>query len=398
MSQAGSTVNAAAAGFIQTINGDTGSITGNNVTIYTNNAAVNSGSTIKFTNSGTISTLNVTDASDNTIFGKGAGNLTLSNGNNTGFGKFSLNGLTTGSSNTAFGSLSLVGCTTSPDNTAIGAGSIFSLTTGSGFNSALGNTSLNQLATGSYNVAIGSFAGINYTGAESSNILISNRGTLGESNVIRIGTTGSGNQQQNKCYVAGIDGVNVGSVATVVTESGGQLGTAVITAGSNITVTPGANTITIAASGGGTTCIFSAYLSSTQSNVTGDGTVYTIPFNTALVNTGGAYNTGTGVFTAPTTGNYLFTSSVNMDGLLNTHTDGIISLLGSAYENRFFRCNFGAIAAAGIVEASGSFIIPMNAGATMSVFLFVANGTKVVNVIGAAAPGTYTNFAGYLIL
>jgi hypothetical protein len=146
-----------------------------------------------------------------------------------------------------------------------------------------------------------------------------------------------------------------------------------------------------------TTCIFSAYLSSTQSNVTGDGTVYTIPFNTALVNLSGSYNTGTGIFTAPTTGNYFFTCSVNVDGLLTTHTDGILSLSGSNYENRFFRCNFGAIASSGIVQASGSVIIPMTAGQTMSVFAFAANGTKVVDIIGAAAPGIYTNFSGYLI-
>jgi hypothetical protein len=39
----------------------------------------------------------------------------------------------------------------------------------------------------------------------------------------------------------------------------------------------------------------------------------------------------------------------------------------------------------------------MTAGQTMSVFAFAANGTKVVDIIGAAAPGIYTNFSGYLI-
>jgi len=43
--------------------------------------------------------------------------------------------------------------------------------------------------------------------------------------------------------------VNVGSVAKVVTLASDQLGTATITGGAGIVVTPGANTITIASSG-----------------------------------------------------------------------------------------------------------------------------------------------------
>jgi hypothetical protein len=76
-----------------------------------------------------------------------------------------------------------------------------------------------------------------------------NSGTAGDNHVMRLGTTGSGIGQVNTTYIAGIDGVNVGSVATVVTEAGDKLGTAVITAGTGISVTPGANTITIASTG-----------------------------------------------------------------------------------------------------------------------------------------------------
>ena len=87
---------------------------------------------------------------------------------------------------------------------------------------------------------------------ESSNIVIGNNGTAGDNNVIRIGTQGTGSAQQSTCYIAGIEGVNVGSIATVVSiaTATGQLGSTTITAGSNITVTGAANTITIAASSG----------------------------------------------------------------------------------------------------------------------------------------------------
>lgn len=165
----------------------------------------------------------------------------------------------------------------------------------------------------------------------------------------------------------------------------------------SVVITPLADGIDLSVSIAGTTCLFSAYRSSTASDVTGDGTAYTIPFNTAVINLSGSYNTGTGVFTAPTTGNYLFTSTVNIQGLLTGHTEGIFSFNGSNYETRFARYNMGAMATSGVFSASGSVIVPMTAGQTMSVFVFVTNGAKVVDVVGAAAPVFYTNFSGYLI-
>jgi hypothetical protein len=146
-----------------------------------------------------------------------------------------------------------------------------------------------------------------------------------------------------------------------------------------------------------TTCLFSAYRSSTASDVTGDGTVYTIPFDTALVNLGAAYNTGTGVFTAPTTANYLFQSTVNVSDLQISHAEGIFGFVGSAFESRFARYNMGAMATAGVFSASGSLVVPLTAGQTMSVFAFATGGSKVVDVIGAASPAIFTNFSGYLI-
>lgn len=143
--------------------------------------------------------------------------------------------------------------------------------------------------------------------------------------------------------------------------------------------------------------ILTAYLSSTQNNVTGDGTVYTIPFNTVLVDTASAYNSGTGVFTAPFTGNYLFNATVNLDGLDIAHTEGIFSFNGSVYESRFARYNMGAMSTAGTFQQSGSVQIPMTAGDTMSVFAFANSGTKTVDVIGAAAPAIYTNFSAYYL-
>lgn len=122
---------------IQTINGDTGSITGSTVTIFANNATNNSGSSIKFVNSGTVSTLNVTDAFENTLIGLGAGNLTLTGIANTGLGENVLQSITNGL-----------------QNTAIGQDAAFSMTTGSG-NVSLGHFSHKDMITGANNVAVG---------------------------------------------------------------------------------------------------------------------------------------------------------------------------------------------------------------------------------------------------
>ncbi len=71
---------------IQTISGDTGSISGSSVTIYAHNSTQNSGSTVAFVNSGTISTLNVTDSNHNSFISNGAGSATNTGTYNTGLG------------------------------------------------------------------------------------------------------------------------------------------------------------------------------------------------------------------------------------------------------------------------------------------------------------------------
>src|SRR3990167_821180 len=199
---------------------------------------------------------------DNIFFGTSAGNGTLTGTDNIAIGLNGLSALTSGtgnmgvgancirnitggSSNCGMGIATLTTATTSSNNTCVGHNSGNLIATGSGGNTAIGYQSLLSLATGSYNTAIGYQAGSAYVGAESNNISIGNGvlGTAAETGTTRIGAS------QTACYIDGIDGVNVGSVATVVTESGDKLGTAVITAGTGITVTPGANAITLAVSG-----------------------------------------------------------------------------------------------------------------------------------------------------
>lgn len=220
----------------------------------------------------------------NTFLGQEAGNFTLTTASlNVGVGPAALNFLTTGTSNTAVGNFTGFNITSGDDNSLYGDGAGGALTTGS-FNDCFGAETASPnpggLVTGSGNVIIGggnnalgviASAGSAYTAAESSNILIRNTGVNGENNTIRIGTSGVALGQQNRCFVAGISGVNptTTNAAPVVIASDGQLGTlgtmtngqvmigstgvdpviATLTAGSGISIANGAGTITISSTG-----------------------------------------------------------------------------------------------------------------------------------------------------
>lgn len=161
----------------------------------------------------------------NIVFGSSLPNLT-SGLQNTGIGFGALISTTTALSNSALGYGSLSSVTTSPQNMAIGASTLQSLTVGAGNNSAIGFQALGGLLTGNFNLAIGSQAGTGYLSNESSNIVIGNAGTLGDTHTIRIGSQGNGGNQQNQAFIAGITGaspVNANVPQVVLCDNLGQL-------------------------------------------------------------------------------------------------------------------------------------------------------------------------------
>lgn len=179
----------------------------------------------------------------NNAFFAGAGNFTLSGNENLGIGFHAFQNATTGQANVAVGYLSQSDVTTASQNTSAGVAALESITvngnntavgfeslvsaTGSG-NTAIGSQSGLRLLGGSYNCLFGFIAGDVYTTTESSNVLISNEGVIGDNHTIRIGTQGNGNGQQDLCYIAGIVGVTTSNtnVVTIDTTTG-QLGAAV---------------------------------------------------------------------------------------------------------------------------------------------------------------------------
>lgn len=143
--------------------------------------------------------------------------------------------------NTAVGFGSMASWTSGKRNTALGARSIQqsgAASSGSGsYNTAVGAFTMNPTAgsltvTSAYNVCIGDSAGQNFTTSESSNIIIGTTGSdiasTGDNNTTIIGGgTGTGNGQQNKCFISGIRGIttaNADAIAVLV-DSANQLGT-----------------------------------------------------------------------------------------------------------------------------------------------------------------------------
>ena len=262
-------------------------------------------------------------------------------------------------------------------NIAIGTQAMSTATVTGSANIGIGQLSLNGVISGSSNIAIGIQSGGLISGASSSNIAIGNLGAA-ESNTIRIGTQGAGLGQQNRNFQAGIAGVSVSNLNYVTIDTTtGQLGS------------------TAAA---GATTYFSAYLSAPTGNVTGDGTLYgPIIFDTTLTNVGAAYNTGTGLFTAPATGVYNFQHTIAFDGgdaLTNVY---ITVWNGSAFGCRSFQLS--PVPSLGTQIYSAATTISMTAGDTLGVQVNAAGTNKNVQVYGSVPTGlTVTSlFSGYQV-
>lgn len=246
----------------------------------------------------------------NVFLGYQAGNYTMSTGatGNVGVGGITLQGLTSGLNNCAFGEASQNDCTSGSYNSSLGFYSLAYNSTGS-YNTAFGEgtfvaTDLSTgMLTGSYNTAIGYKASSAYRGAESSNICISAPGVAAESNVLRIGQSGSGSGQQNKAYIAGIYNKSVGASNGLVfndstdlcgsswgtngqipiSATAGSVAWANLTStGSTITITNGANTINLEAAGGSGASTFNTG----SGTATASGGAITLAGSTYIATTG----------------------------------------------------------------------------------------------------------------
>ncbi len=144
------------------------------------------------------------------------------------------------------------------------------------------------------------------------------------------------------------------------------------------------------------TCAFSAYNSTQRSNFTGDGTYSTVIFDTVVYDQASNYNNGTYTFTAPVTGKYSFSMGLFLTGLTALHTVVAANIITTAYVYSCIQMTGATTRTANTyLLTNGTIMASMTAGDTATVAVAVYNGTKVVNILGAA--GFYTYFMGRLV-
>jgi hypothetical protein len=144
---------------------------------------------------------------------------------------------------------------------------------------------------------------------------------------------------------------------------------------------------------------FSAYKSSTSSNVTGDGAAYTVIFDTEIFDQGSNYNTSTGTFTAPVAGKYLFTTVVNANTISSAMTLLQLSIVTTAQTYVVLDLSPTAVKDS---NSGGSFagqvIANMSSGDMATVVITISNGSSnSAQVYGQSASPRYTFFTGHLV-
>lgn len=217
---------------------------------------------------------------------------------------------------------------------------------------------------------------------------------------------------------AGIDTSGAGSTITIdfsgtaaaqyTTDAGVAIPAANnlnVLGGSNISTAGAGSTITITGPATATSA-FSSDLTVTQPNVTGAGTVFTIPFDRTFYNIGGDLNTGTGIYTAPADGLYNFSTTVSVNTISVAMTEGDISFTitgtGSCVGTWALVKNNAAVVREPVSSQwrfNGSILVELDQNDTVEVIVTLSNGagdTAQVN-IGAGGPPTRTWFSGFRI-
>lgn len=140
---------------------------------------------------------------------------------------------------------------------------------------------------------------------------------------------------------------------------------------------------------------FLAARTTTDANVTGDGTVYSVPFPNVLYDHSNGFAPSTGVFTATTAGVYSLEAKLFLTGIDVAHTIGELSLAGPETHTITFN-PASAMTSSNEVTIGINQQMELGVGDSVSVQIVVSGGTKVVDVYGASG-AVKTSFAGHLM-
>jgi len=124
-------------------------------------------------------------------------------------------------------------------------------------------------------------------------------------------------------------------------------------------------------------------------NVTGDATSYTVVFGTERLDQGNNFSSTT--FTAPVTGNYQLGVAIQLNQIASNHTTIDIALTTSNRTHKPFYLAIGTNPFTSTLTGN-SFLCDMDAGDTAVVVVYVAGGSKVVDI-----GDVYSRFSGHLV-
>jgi hypothetical protein len=246
---------------------------------------------------------------------------------------------------------------------------------GTGGVTVTGNPGTHTMTVASTGAIATSFPTDSGTAIPSAGALTMHGGTL-------IGTTGAGST-----VTFNLDNGTNGQV--IIGATAGSPAYANITSlGGSITITNGANSINLEATGAPVSsgAAVLAYLSTTLSNVTGDNTTITVICDTEVFDTGSNYNNATGVFTAPVTGRFLINFMVrySFTGSTTPNYSRTISSIVTSNRSYVWRAQNPDIPIG--YTTTESIIADMDAADTCIVQALAGTvGAKEISIIGDAS-------------
>jgi hypothetical protein len=195
--------------------------------------------------------------------------------------------------------------------------------------------------------------------------------------------------------------INIGTGAAARTTTIGSVAGAtavkINTGTEGFSISSGTNSLMIAHSTGQINFPSqSAFLvtSSGATLVTGNGTLYTVKFDTSIFDIESNFNTGTYTFTAPIAGKYKFDVTLGFTGVLSTHTVQLFSLITTLATYQWYGSPAKACDNNGQYNTAISVLAPMNFNDTAYVQINIYNGTKVIDLNSSTL---WTRFSGNLV-
>ena len=154
------------------------------------------------------------------------------------------------------------------------------------------------------------------------------------------------------------------------------------------------NTVSISAAGEIREALNPAFLAdlavgNTRSNVTGDGTLYTIVYSGALFDQNNDFN-GSTTFTAPVTGRYRLYGRCYFGGVATSHTLAFTEIVTSNRTYRSKKYDLGNVLQSNQTNYEGLIVLSdMDASDTAVVKVLMSGGAKVVDIIAVTARATF---------